>query len=1093
MNRPWRYDGDLDPETEQRTDEAIAAIRRMTGAYQRSRRPGAPPRAPGPPAVSHERELAWPTEALARAAGLVSGPHTASPAPADPDAGADGFAEDTAPSFQAWQQAAEPDTAPAIERDEENPRETDGRGLASDAVPPPPRSAPARRGGTIATPDRGPDTNGVPDPGPGSGRPPARRWKRRDPARRTPAAAGELAPPSRPVRHKDPVPVTGLAAQALYRHLVITPDRVIAWYRVPLQPWSFRPEAERRALVQAAAARITQLAGRRCHLRVTSRPVEVWQWAAACDTMVRGPAGRDGRRPHMAMPGPCRAHPDLSDPNCPACVPGSAWIDWLQDQQLRLRHWNLAERDVYLGVEITARSAAQRMIGQAWSRAADAERASLEQHAARVTAAVEGAGIGARACTPEELQWLFIRSCGIGLPAPLPVAQDPRPAPFALPAVAPDVTGPDGLVCYAEDFQWAAEPWAKTVQVTRAADGLTAHAAVLTLTDMTDVQDFALEQPWMQRAELLPFGAEWSVTFDVLNPRQVASLMNRQADKIRAQYAHITADHGQDAPPAMARQMELVRRIAADAENSEGPAGTWVHAWPRIVVTGETPEQVCERAAAVTEAYAPGVTVRHPPDQWRLLRELIPGELLASGANRRFMHTEVLAAGMPAATARVGQRHGFPLGVTTGWLGRRPVMWDPFYVMETPGLDRSGLVAVTGSPGGGKSTLAGMLAYMLTRAGIPVTVLDPSGMMDRLCRIPAIAAHALAVNLLESEPGTLCPYALIPDPQAADFRYAPDGRALDENAMQRAWHDARLAAEAERRALAEDILKMLLPARVLAQPGADDAIGVAVRRSPAGMDASPRDVISQLRELSDFGLQDRGPLLASRLETVADHPLARLFFPRSDRIAAAPADRRLLTVMTLRGLVIPSADRRPEDFSVEEQLSVPVLHLAAQLLRRMMFDLPRTARKAAFLDEAHALTRDAVGVQQINDMSRDSRKNNMAAFLISQNPADLLAAGIANLVGAAFAFRTEGEQELAATCGLLGLPPGRGYEARLEALSAGALSGRGTTGECLFRDGAGGLEQVQVDIGPDRDLRAALDTTPGRSAEHGFDFSTKVT
>ena len=45
--------------------------------------------------------------------------------------------------------------------------------------------------------------------------------------------------------------------------------------------------------------------------------------------------------------------------------------------------------------------------------------------------------------------------------------------------------------------------------------------------------------------------------------------------------------------------------------------------------------------------------------------------------------------------------------------------------------------------------------------------------------------------------------------------------------------------------------------------------------------------------------------------------------------------RRLLTVMTLRGLVIPVADRRPEDYSVEEQLSIPVLHLAAQLLRRM--------------------------------------------------------------------------------------------------------------------------------------------------------------
>jgi hypothetical protein len=891
------------------------------------------------------------------------------------------------------------------------------------------------------------------------------------------------------------MPATGLAAQALYQHLVITSDRVIAWYRVPQQPWSFRPEAERLALIQAAAARITQLAGRRCHLRITYRPLEVWQWAAAFDTSVRGPARPDGTRPHLVMPGPCHLHPYRSDPGCPHCVPGAAWIDWLQDQQRRLRHWRLADRDVYLGVEISARGAAQRLLGQAWSRAADAERANLEQHAAQVTATVEGAGIGARPVTPAELQLLYIRSCGIGLPAPLPVAQDPRPVPFALPAVAPDVTGPDGLAAYTEDFQWAAEPFAKTVRVTRAADGLTAYVAVLTLTDMTGTQDLGLESPWMQRTDRLPFDAEWSVTFDVLDPRQVGRLMERQADKIRAQYAHIVSDHGQDPPPAMARQMELVRRIAADAENTEASsAGTWVYAWPRVAVAGESPEQAGQRAAAVAEYYAPGITVKQPPDQWRLLREFIPGERLASGANRRFMHAEVFAAGVPAAAARVGQRHGFPLGVTTGWLGCRPVLWDPWFLMESH-VNRSGLVTVTGSPGGGKSTLAGLLAYMMTRAGIPVTVLDPSGMMDRLCRIPVLARDALAVNLLESEPGTLCPYALIPDPQPAEFRHGPDGQPLDDSTAARALHDALLAAEAERRALAEDILKMLLPPRVLAQPGADDAIGEAVRRSPATMDASPRDVIAQLRSLAEYGLEDRGPLLASRLEALADHPLARLFFPRPDQPPAVAANRRLLTVMTLRGLVIPSAERRPEDYTVAEQLSVPVLHLAAQLLRRMMLDLPRGARKAAFLDEAHALTRDAVGLQQVNEMARDARKNNMAAVLISQNPADLLAAGIANLVGAAFAFRTEGTEELAATCGLLGLPAGHGHEARIAALSAGALAGSGTTGECLFRDGAGGLEQAQIDLGPDRDLRAALSTTPGHTAsgaaQPDFDFFSR--
>lgn len=182
--------------------------------------------------------------------------------------------------------------------------------------------------------------------------------------------------------------------------------------------------------------------------------------------------------------------------------------------------------------------------------------------------------------------------------------------------------------------------------------------------------------------------------------------------------------------------------------------------------------------------------------------------------------------------------------------------------------------------------------------------------------------------------------------------------------------------------------------------------------------------------------------------------------------------------MTLRGLVLPGEARPPEERTTEEQLSIPVLHLAAQLVRRLLLDLPRTARKLAVLDEAHALTRDPVGRAQVLELARDSRKNNVRAIVVSQNQSDLLAAGIANLVGAAFAFRTEGEAEQAATLDLLGLPRGAGHEQRLAALSREALAGSGVTGECLLRDGHGGIEQVQVDLGGNPALRAALDSTP---------------
>jgi hypothetical protein len=260
------------------------------------------------------------------------------------------------------------------------------------------------------------------------------------------------------------------------------------------------------------------------------------------------------------------------------------------------------------------------------------------------------------------------------------------------------------------------------------------------------------------------------------------------------------------------------------------------------------------------------------------------------------------------------------------------------------------------------------------------------------------------------------------------------------------------------------------------------AISEAVRAAPAGESSSPQQVIAELRKLDRHGLADRGALLAGQLDDIAEHPLAQMFFPASDADPTATIGRgRVLTVMTLRGLVLPGDARRPEERTTEEQLSIPVLHLAAQLLRRLLLDLPRSDRKLAVLDEAHMITSDATGRKVVSEMARDSRKNNACVIDVSQNPGDLLAAGIANLIGAAFAFRTEGHEEQEATLKLLGLPLGARHEQVLAGLSSAARAGSGLTGECLMRDGIGAVEKVQIDLGGNPALRAALDSTPGRA------------
>ena len=758
----------------------------------------------------------------------------------------------------------------------------------------------------------------------------------------------------KPVRHQDPEPGPATAARQLAEHLVITEDRVLAYYMLPLQRWSFRPEAERAAMVTNMAARLAQLTGRRCHLRVTSQPHDSYEWASALDASMRGPFDAAGRPSRQVMPGPCQLHPERSDPDCDGCVPGAPWLDWLQIQQRRIRQWGIADRQVYLGVEVTSRSALRRALGDKWTRAAAAERSALYAQATKVDSAVAGAGLDARPVTADELRWLFLRSCGLHLPAPMPLRENPAPFPYALPGPAPRYAGEDDLDAYADDFPWSAEPFGQTVQVTRG-DGRTAYVVVLTITDMPAGQPLAAESPWIQRTDQFDFPVEWSVTFDVLDRRQIQRLMNRQADKIRAQYHHVVEEHEQDPPPNLDRQMVAVRRIQSEADNPES-AATYVWAWPRLAVAGDTPEQARQRAGLVAEKYAPGITVKQPPDQYKILREFIPGEPLASAANRRFLHLEFLASGMPTATAQVGHRDGFPLGVTSR-LACQAVTWNPFRSMEVN--NASGLVTVTGTLGGGKSSTSGLIASMIVRAGITTVILDPSGMLDKLCAIPALQRHALSANILESPPGTLCPYRLISDPVRERFYFDYSGHRVDPDTAEDRWRQACNAAEVQRRSLAADILRMLLPS-AMATPNDEKALREAVRRAPATLDASPRDVIAELAVLTDFGLGEYAPLVARELQGIAEHPLARLFFPSAEGGDFSAAGH-LLTVMTLQGLAIPDDDRRPEERTAEEQLSIPVLHLAAQLLQRVLFDLPRGQRKAAVLDEAHALTRDAVG------------------------------------------------------------------------------------------------------------------------------------
>ena len=132
-------------------------------------------------------------------------------------------------------------------------------------------------------------------------------------------------------------------------------------------------------------------------------------------------------------------------------------------------------------------------------------------------------------------------------------------------------------------------------------------------------------------------------------------------------------------------------------------------------------------------------------DQFSLLCESLPGDRvrLSSYLQRQPLYT--IAGGMPTATVDLGDR----VAPDAGWIGpyigetlgraRSVVHFDP---LVAAARNRPTAVAITGEPGGGKTTLALLLILQLALRGVTVAVIDPKGDAESLVDLAAGPAAA---------------------------------------------------------------------------------------------------------------------------------------------------------------------------------------------------------------------------------------------------------------------------------------------------------------------------------------------------------------
>jgi hypothetical protein len=794
-----------------------------------------------------------------------------------------------------------------------------------------------------------------------------------------------------------------LAVRYFDDRILLTDAHAWAYYRVPTVSQEFTTPVERETLAGSLTVALAaiRMPDAEVHLRIAHRSYPAADWATKLN------ATSDG---------------------------GPGWLDYLEEMYRHVWARDFWTKEVYLGVRLGQRGVRAQLSGGLFAQLASSYRAGEQllglgdeavpaaeitrwtEHAERLGRALGASALAAAHATSDDVAWLF-RHVLAG------TAFEPPPS-----AVRRRTWGAGEIESLLEG----------QVHNGRTVLGLEhpageSWAAFLSFARFPDVMYFPDGEPWLHYADSLPFPVEASLRMRLIAPARASKDVGRRLAHARDMDAHIR-EAGAELPIALAEQIEAARLLEHGITKERLP---FVYGWHRLMVSAPTRDMCVRRAEAVIEHYRDaGIdVVNSTGDQFSLLCESLPGDRvrLASYLQRQPLYT--VAGGMPNATVDLGDR----VTPDAGWVGpyigetqgraRSVVHFDP---LVAAARNRPTAVAITGEPGGGKTTLALLLILQLALRGVTVAVIDPKGDAQSLAGwLSERGRQARVVPLGSAAPGLLDPFSFGDD-------------------------------LAERRTMATETLRLLLPRM---SEERESAMIQAVAAVAAGEQPSLGKVVRHLEQSKDPASVNLGAVLRS----MSEMRLARLCFAPSggQRIDAAG----WTTVFTLAGLTLPDVGVRRDDYSYEQRLSVALLYLVSQFARRLLNGLDRRLPKAIFLDEAWAITSTPQGAKLIPEVSRMGRSRNTALIMVSQNAGDLLNEQVTNCISGVFAFRSSERTEVANVLALLGLEPSEEHKAALRGLG---------NGECIFRDLDGRAGRIAVDLISD-DLRRCLDTNPTRA------------
>ncbi|MFI7636547.1 ATP-binding protein [Nonomuraea sp. NPDC049400] len=798
-----------------------------------------------------------------------------------------------------------------------------------------------------------------------------------------------------------------LAVRYFDDRILLTDTSAWAYFRLPTVSYEFVTPEEREALatnITIALAAI-RMPDAEVHLRVAHRTYPAAEWAMALNA--------------------------TSDE-------GPGWRDYLEEMYRHVWAKDFWSKEVYLGVRLGPRGKqlgagvlaqvfgfyqkTEKALGMDDDHVPDSEIGRWTESAERLGRALASSALYARHATSVEVAWLFQHAAAGALGDPPPSASPKRRwGRGEIEALV------EGEIHNGRSLLRIVQPQGDS------------YVAYLSFARFPDLMPFPDGEPWMHFADQLPFPVEISSRMRLISPVKASKDVARKLAHARDMDHHIR-EAGAEAPLALAEQIDAARLLEHGITKERLP---FVYGWHRLVVSAPTEDICVQRVEAVVEHYRDmGIdVVNSTGDQFSLFCESLPGEKVRVNAYAQRQPLRTIAGGMATATVDLGDR--LDDGGKEGWLGpyigetvgraRSIVHFDPLVAATR---NRPTAIAITGEPGGGKTTLALLMIYQMALRGVTVAVIDPKGDAESLVRLlEKRGRKARVIPLGSAAPGLLDPFSFGDD----------------------------IAAK---KTMATETLRLLLPRM---SEERESAMIQAVAAVSNGPDPSLGKVVDFLEQADDPASKNLGAVLRS----MSEMHLARLCFDPSggDQIDS----EGWTTVFTLGGLTLPDVATTRDDYSYEQRLSVALLYLVSQFARRLMNGLDRRAPKAIFLDEAWAITSTPEGAKLVPEVSRMGRSRNTALVLVSQNAGDLLNEQVTNCLSSVFAFRSTERVEVDHVMSLLGVESSEEHKAVLRSLG---------NGECVFRDLDGRAGRIGVDLISEELLRW-LDTNPTHDKPDG--------